>query len=519
MVHTAALVAAAASLLFTPSVYADGMYAKNSPVLQINGMEYDRLIAKSNYTSIVEFYAPWCGHCKNLKPAYESAAKSLAGLAKVAAINCDDEFNKPFCGTMGIQGFPTLKIIRPGKKQGRPIIEDYQGQRAAKPIVDAVKEKIPNHVKRVTDKGLEEWLQEGNETAKAVLFSDKGVTSATLRALAIDFAGTINIAQIRNKEKAAMELFGISSVPTLVLLPGGDKDSIVYSGEMKKETMSAFLSQIAPPNPDCPPEKEKKPAKKPSASKKDSKKSSSDSESAKASATAIAVEDAGQPTESPDPNVVTDDTPPPVIIPEAEKLPSIPLLESAESIQKDCLSPKSKTCILALLPPASNDAAVLQDSATTALASLSAIHKKHDERHAHLFPFYGVPASNPLAATIRSALGLGADTDADVELIATNAKRGWWKRYQGAGFEGVAVEDWVDAIRMGDGKKEKLPESLIVDAEEVKEEKVVEPEQEQEPFKIEIEEILDGEEEVVAETEDKAEEKVGEKEVPEHGEL
>ena len=52
MVYTAALVAAAASLLLSASVSAEGMYSKNSPVLQINGMEYDRLIAKSNYTSV-----------------------------------------------------------------------------------------------------------------------------------------------------------------------------------------------------------------------------------------------------------------------------------------------------------------------------------------------------------------------------------------------------------------------------------------------------------------------------------
>lgn len=498
MVHTAALVAAAASLLLTAPVSAEGMYSKNSPVLQINGMEYDRLIAKSNYTSIVEFYAPWCGHCKSLKPAYESAAKSLAGLAKVAAVNCDEEFNKPFCGTMGVQGFPTLKIVRPGKKPGRPTVEDYQGQRVAKAIIDAVKEKIPNHVKRVTEKGLEEWLKEGNDTAKAVLFSDKGATSATLRALAIDFAGNINIAQIRNKEKAAMELFSVESVPKLILLPGGDKKAIVYDGEMKKESMSEFLSQIAPPNPDCPPEKEK-PLKK-SSEKKDAKKDakrsfkdssafskasasheSADSASAKASATSITLEDPTQPTESPDPNVVTEDTPP-VIIPETEVPATIPIVETAEAIQKDCLSPKSKTCILALLPPTTDG--TFPEAAVSALASLGAIHKKHDERKSHLFPFYGVPASNPLAATLRSTLSL--KDDAELELIATNAKRAWWKQYQGAGYGNVAVEDWVDAIRMGDGKKEKLPDSLIVEVAEVKP-KV----EEQEPLQVEIEEIPD----------------------------
>jgi protein disulfide-isomerase A6 len=141
------------------------------------------------------FYAPWCGHCKNLKPAFETAAKSLAGIAKVAAVNCDEEMNKPFCGQMGVQGFPTLKLVRPSKKPGKPTVEDYQGPRSAKGIVDAVKDKVPNIVKRVHDKNLDEWLQENKDTPKAILFSDKGIVSATVRALAIDFAGIVSVAQ------------------------------------------------------------------------------------------------------------------------------------------------------------------------------------------------------------------------------------------------------------------------------------------------------------------------------------
>ncbi|KAF2806970.1 uncharacterized protein BDZ99DRAFT_393765 [Mytilinidion resinicola] len=476
MIYTSALVAAASLLLAAP-VAADGMYSKSSPVLAINGMEYDRLIKNSNYTS-------------NLKPAYESAAKSLAGLAKVAAINCDDEYNKPFCGTMGVKGFPTLKIVRPGKKAGKPTVEDYNGQREAKAIVNAVKERIPNTVKRVGDKGLEDWLKEGNDTAKAVLFSDKGVTSATIRALAIDFAGVVNIAQIRNKEKEAMSTFGIEKVPAFVLLPGGDKEGIVYDGKMEKAPMSEFLSQIAPPNPDCPPEKEKA-SKKKQSSKKDGKKEaknsasfssasssqhSADAESAKASATNIVLEEPEIPTESPDPNV---ETAPPVVVEEAPA--SIPRISSGPDLQAQCFSAKSKQCILAILP----DGDALPDAATTALASLSSIHKKHEELNTHLFPFFAVPASNPFVAVLREELKLSAE---DTQIITTLAKRGWWKQYSGAGFGATVVEDWVDALRMGEGKKEKLPDSLIVEAIVAEEKKA---DEEQQPFKIEIEEIVD----------------------------
>jgi protein disulfide-isomerase A6 len=440
------------------------------------------------------FYAPWCGHCKNLKPAFESAAKSLAGIAKVAAVNCDEETNKPFCGQMGVQGFPTLKIVRPSKKPGKPTVEDYQGQRDAKSIVEAVKDKIPNTVKRVTDKNLVEWLNENDGNAKAILFSDKGPVSATMKTLAVDFVGLVSLAQIRNKETAAVEKFGIKKFPTLILLKAGSEDAITYEGEMKKESMVEFLSQIAPPNPDCPAAKAKKtkvqkdPKKESKSSSKFSKASAShksaDASSAAASATDETVEEPIKATESPAANLKDENTAEPIAIPVEETKPTIPILAESSVLHASCLNEKSKTCILAILPKDESSEAV-----TSVLSSLASIHQKHDKRGGSLFPFVGVTASNPVASSIISELKLGSSEE--VHLIATNGKRSWYKTYSGKNFGPNEVEIWVDALRMGEGKKEKLPDSLLVAAEkvEIPEEKVAE----ENPIKIELEEIIDDE--------------------------
>lgn len=377
---------------------------------------------------------------------------------------------------MGVQGFPTLKIVRPGKKAGKPTVEDYQGQRTAKGIVDAVKDKIPNTVKRVTDKNLDEWLADKNETAKAILFSDKQPVSATLRTLAVDFAGIVSIAQIRNKEAKAVETFGVDSYPTLVLLPGGTQDAVKYDGDMKKDAMVEFLSQVAPPNPDCPPPKAKK-----SKAKEDKKASKSSSKkSAEASTKSETVEEPVKASETPDANTKDEGTDEPIVIPEEEVKPTIPIATEAAELQSRCLGAKSSTCILALL---SKDES--SEASTSVTASLAAIHNKYGTK---LFPFIGVPASNTLSSSLLAELKLGGDEE--VHLIATNAKRGWVKKYSGTTFGTTEVEAWVDAIRMGEGKKEKLPDSLVA-GEEIKEQAKGEKPEEQEPIKIEVEEIED----------------------------
>ncbi|KAF1949460.1 thioredoxin-domain-containing protein [Byssothecium circinans] len=471
MVRSTSLVAAAAALAL--HAHAESLYSKKSAVLQITGADYDRVIAKSNYTSIVEFYAPWCGHCKNLQPQYEKAAKSLAGIAKVAAVNCDDEINKPFCGQMGVQGFPTLKIVRPSKKAGKPTVEDYQGQRQAKAIVDTVKDKVPNIVKRVKDDKLDEWLEENKDSAKAILFSDKGLVSATLRALAIDFDGIVSVAQIKKSEAKAVEKYGIDKFPSLVLIPAGATEAIKHEGEVTKEAMVKFLSQVAPPNPDCPEPKAKKAKAKKDDKKKESKSSSKfakasashkseDASSAATSAKHETVEEANQPTESPDANVKPEDAPEPIEIPKEDLKPTIPIVTDATELQASCLNEKRTTCILAILPKDETS-----ETATTAVDSLASIHKKHDARKSHLFPFIAVPASNPLASSLLKELSLGSEDQ--VHLIATHGKRSWYKKYSGTSFSATEVEQWVDAIRMGEGKKEKLPESLLAAKEDATE--------------------------------------------------
>jgi protein disulfide-isomerase A6 len=105
---------------------------------------YDRFSAVKSLTTgdfnqakkgiwLVEFFAPWCGHCKNLAPEYEKAAKALKGIANIAAVDTTVEKVD-----VQVQGYPTLKFYVDGTAT------DYDGPRTADGIVDFILRKYRN---------------------------------------------------------------------------------------------------------------------------------------------------------------------------------------------------------------------------------------------------------------------------------------------------------------------------------------------------------------------------------------
>lgn len=117
-----------------------GFYSGGDGVVNLTPSNFDSEVAKSDSVWIVEFYAPWCGHCQSLTPEWKKAAKALAGIVKVGAADVDE--HKALGARFGIQGFPTIKIFAGDKN--KPI--DYQGARSAQAIASEAARQAQNLV-------------------------------------------------------------------------------------------------------------------------------------------------------------------------------------------------------------------------------------------------------------------------------------------------------------------------------------------------------------------------------------
>src|SRR5262245_9722028 len=84
-----------------------------SGTAKVTDSSFDTDVLKSAGPVLVDFWAEWCGPCKQIAPALEDLAKDLGGKVKVAKINIDENPGTPT--KYGVRGIPTLMLFKGGE--------------------------------------------------------------------------------------------------------------------------------------------------------------------------------------------------------------------------------------------------------------------------------------------------------------------------------------------------------------------------------------------------------------------
>ncbi|KAJ2803239.1 protein disulfide-isomerase precursor [Coemansia helicoidea] len=187
--------------------------------------------------ALVEFYAPWCGHCKSLAPEYEKAATALKdegiGLAKV---DCTEE--QALCEEMEVPGFPTLKIFRNGAPAA------YNGTRKEAGIVSYMRKQLLPPLSTLDADSIDKFAKSDRVVVVGFVEDDGAAEHAVLDELAKELRDEFTFGVVTDKELAAKH--GVT-VPGVAVFKEFDDGKDVFGDEITADALRAFIKASSIP--------------------------------------------------------------------------------------------------------------------------------------------------------------------------------------------------------------------------------------------------------------------------------
>uniref|UniRef100_A0ABR4P325 protein disulfide-isomerase n=1 Tax=Phlyctema vagabunda TaxID=108571 RepID=A0ABR4P325_9HELO len=247
------------SLLLAAVATTSVVASTGSAVIDLIPSNFDK-IAIGGKPALVEFFAPWCGHCKTLAPVYEQLAQDFAfAKDKVAIAKVDADSEKSLGKRFGVQGFPTIKFF--DGKSATP--EDYSGGRDLESLSKFITEKTgikpkkkaqaPSQVQMLNDKTFKEKI--GSDKDVLVAFTAPWCGHCKTLApiwetVAQDFAleSGVIVAKVdaeAEDSKATASQQGVSSYPTIKFFPKGSTEPEAYSSGRTEKDIVAYINEKA----------------------------------------------------------------------------------------------------------------------------------------------------------------------------------------------------------------------------------------------------------------------------------
>ena len=204
----------------------------------------------------MEFYAPWCGHCKNLAPEWKIAGDTFQAEDDIKIAAFDATTSNDISSRFGIKGFPTIKYFPKGGKLSEP--EEYQGGRTADSIVSWVNKKVgtsrriktlPTNVQTLTSDNFDK-IALGNKAALVEFYAPWCGHCKQLapiyEELATVFAGDADDVVIAKVDATEEEELGrkydIKGFPTIKFFPSGGAAAEEYQGGRSLEDFVSFIN-------------------------------------------------------------------------------------------------------------------------------------------------------------------------------------------------------------------------------------------------------------------------------------
>ncbi|GAB2275087.1 Protein disulfide isomerase-like 1-4 [Dionaea muscipula] len=194
-----------------------------------------RDVIENNRFVMVEFYAPWCGHCQALAPEYAAAATELKA-EEVVLAKIDATEENELAHEYDVQGYPTVLFFVDGEHK------PFNGLRTKEGIVTWIRKKIGPGVYNITStEDAERVLTSESRVVMAYLDSLVGSESEELAAASrldddISFYQTVdpNVAKLFDIDAEAKR-------PALVLLKKTNQKISYFDGQFAKSAISEFV--------------------------------------------------------------------------------------------------------------------------------------------------------------------------------------------------------------------------------------------------------------------------------------
>ncbi|XP_021767253.1 protein disulfide-isomerase 5-2-like [Chenopodium quinoa] len=205
-------------------------------VIDLDDSNFDSAISTFDYV-FVDFYAPWCGHCKRLSPELDAAAAALAGLEKPIVIaKVDADKYRRVGDKYEIDGFPTLKLFM----HGVPV--DYNGPRKADLLVRFLKKFVAPDVSILdSDTAISNFVEEAG--SHFPIYVGFGMDESVISKFAVKYKKQAWFSVAKDFSDSVMESYDFDKVPALVSLhPTYDEKNIFY-GPFDDQFLEEFIRQ------------------------------------------------------------------------------------------------------------------------------------------------------------------------------------------------------------------------------------------------------------------------------------